>query len=268
MLALALALAAAQAGAAPVPPAELQQSSGPHGTSGNARYDEVGLAGPGPEQGFTATSEALPAGSFAEVTSLANGKTVLVAIAGPGAPHGHAIGLSPRTLAALAMAGGGPVRVRRVTPTAQDIAALRSGQQAVGRADAPAVLLTALRHKIAPAAESVAMPAPVKTAAARPAVTPPPPKLATRATPKPTASPMPKPAPRPAHGAGYYVQVAALSNRANANALATKLGGSAVASGKLWRVRLGPFATSAEAQRGRDGAAHRGYGDAKIVRED
>jgi rare lipoprotein A len=64
------------------------------------------------------------------------------------------------------------------------------------------------------------------------------------------------------------VQVAALSSAERAATLAHQLGGRVVPLGKLYRVQLGPFADSAQAQRARDGAARRGYGDARIVRSD
>src|SRR3546814_20605985 len=77
------------------------QATGPAGTSGAIRnYDDVGYAAVGAAASGTisATSPALPAGAFAEVTALDSGKTILVAIAG-NAPDatGYLLTLSPRS---------------------------------------------------------------------------------------------------------------------------------------------------------------------------
>ena len=60
------------------------------------------------------------------------------------------------------------------------------------------------------------------------------------------------------------VQVAAVSSAARAQALAQELGGHVAAGGGIYRVQIGPFADMATAQRARDGAARRGYGDSRI----
>ncbi|HEX7693165.1 MAG TPA: SPOR domain-containing protein, partial [Sphingomonas sp.] len=79
------------------------------------------------------------------------------------------------------------------------------------------------------------------------------------------AAPVPHAAPATR---GFYVQVAAFSSQPRAAALARSLGGQVIAGGALWRVRLGPYATQNQARQARDGAAARGYGDARVVRED
>ncbi|RYD64875.1 MAG: SPOR domain-containing protein, partial [Sphingomonadales bacterium] len=135
-------------------------ASGPSGSSRSAeqRYDEVGFAGVrgvsggGASDGaIVALHRALPAGSFVEVTSLDTGRTIIVLVTGqlePGA--GGPIDLSAAAARELG-ADGAPslaVRVRRVTPTASDQAALNQGRPATQRPDTPPVLLTALRKHL------------------------------------------------------------------------------------------------------------------------
>ena len=68
-------------------------------------------------------------------------------------------------------------------------------------------------------------------------------------------------------GPGYYVQLAALSNSANANRLAREAGAVVRQGNGLFLVRAGPFADLRTAQAARDDFAGRGYADARIVRE-
>ena len=60
------------------------------------------------------------------------------------------------------------------------------------------------------------------------------------------------------------VQAATFASLDHARALAETLGGRVEPAGRLYRVRLGPFATMADAQRARDDAVARGYGDAIV----
>lgn len=258
--------AIATAAMAQEPPA----SAGPRGTSqefGRDRYDAVGYASwYGEESGqlmangqrfdpqaVVAAHSSLPLGSFAEITALDTGKTILVLIAdrGPGAP-GRLIDLSRGAAKLLGVESNplAPVRVRRVDPPPADQAALRAGKPASPRLDAPATLLTALRKQLPPA------PRPVIPADARPAPVPPR-RPASQAAARPVA-----PA---AHG--LFVQVAALSSQARALALAERLGGGVQAVGPVFRVRLGPFASRAAAEAARARAAAAGYGDARLVQE-
>ncbi|WP_375396366.1 septal ring lytic transglycosylase RlpA family protein [uncultured Sphingomonas sp.] len=253
-----------QAGRTPdLPPASDDgppAASGPAGTSGGAdRYDEVGLAGwygeelagkptasgsPFDPAAMTAAHRTLPLGAFAEVTALDSGRTILVEITdrGPGR-RDRVIDLSRGAaqalgLDAVAVAG---VRVRRVTPAAADQAAIRSGRAAASRLDTPPALLAGLRAQL--------------------------PKTGVPPAPGPAAPPTKIRAPAAA-GSGYFVQVAAFSSRDRAAALARVLGARMIAAGKVYRVRLGPFATIALAAQARDAVAARGYGDARVVRED
>lgn len=224
-------------------------ASGPSGRSGSARHDEVGYAGVrgvsgGDNGAVVAVHRSLPAGSYVEVTGLENGRTILVLVTGsmgPGADH--LIDLSPaaaRQLGSTSMTI--PVRVRAINPTGPDQAALQAGQPAGERPDTPPVLLNALRKQL-PAFNAGAAPAPAPSYGRPPASGP------ARAAPG---------------GKGYYVQVGAFSNAANANGLAQSLGGFVRAGGGLHRVQMGPYRTAGEAEAARAEAARRGYGDARV----
>ncbi|WP_343518396.1 SPOR domain-containing protein [Sphingomonas sp.] len=231
-------------------------SAGPQGSSqlrpGEARYDRVGLAGYAEGQGVFALSDELTAGSFAEVTALDSGKTILVQVRGEGQ---GLIELSGGAAAQLGVSGNPAVRVRRVTVTPQDSVLLSAGQAAPPRADAPQALLVGLRRKLAEQTPAVAKAAPPPRPGPRPAKVQP-------AKAPPTA---PVPA-RPARAtSGLFVQVAALSNAQRARALADQLGGSVRSAGNFHRVQLGPFPNRAAAERARADAAKRGYGDARLI---
>ncbi|GAA4776364.1 hypothetical protein GCM10023219_25030 [Stakelama sediminis] len=135
--------------------------SGPRGSSeavpGEHRYDEVGYAISSQtaanfgNQAMYAASNTLPIGSFAEVTELGGGKTILIKVMAKGPASGSGlIDLSPAAADALGFAPGDsqPVRVRKVMPPAQERAVLNSGQAASARMDAPAALLRVLRKKL------------------------------------------------------------------------------------------------------------------------
>jgi rare lipoprotein A len=119
--------------------------------------------------------------------------------------------------------------------------------------DAPPVLLTGLRTLL-----EKEPPAPTPKPAATKAVAE-----------KPKPAPKPKPsATQPAAEGRYEVQVAAFSTRGRADGVAKAMHGSVQPAGRYFRVRLGPFATRAEADRARDAAATRGYGDARVLTDD
>ena len=233
------------------------------------RYDNVGYAVWASEAGTIAAAHAtLPPGSFAEVTALDTGRTIIVPITSA-ARSGREIELSGAAAQELGLQGDGqaPVRVRAANPTGADLVALRAGRPAPPRPDTPPVLLNALRHKLSgtlgqvtpdfgPATPPVAEPPrSLPRPAARPAAAPPRP------------APIRTPAPARA-GPGYYVQIAALADPARAQALARSAGGAVAAGGGLYRVRFGPFGDLRTAQAARDDVARRGYGDARIVRQD
>ncbi|MBR0551583.1 SPOR domain-containing protein [Stakelama marina] len=259
----------------------------PHGSSeavpGERRYDEVGYAisskdaaGFG-ETGVYAASRTLPADSFAEVTELNGGRTILVKIEGKGPADTSAlIDLSPAAARTLGLTPGDrlPVRVRRMTPTGEDIAALANGGPASRRMDAPELVLKALRKKLPAAAAKPAAAAAAKPVAPKSVAVPAskPPKTARPPSKTPVAAKAEdkpgKAEPKPSANGPYYVQVAALSNEARAKALADKLGGYVKAGGGLYRIRVGGFASKADAEQKRAQIARHGYGDARVYRND
>lgn len=296
-------------------------------------YDAVGYAdiSQGGGTAVSAAHKTLPLPSYAEVTSLTSGKTILVRVERRGPMNDQLIELSPGAAAQLGIAGETKpaVRVRRVNPPEQERAMLRAGGRAPERMETPKGLLDALNRKLSggtavlspkpavlpgaaptpaatpsPAAAAAPKPAPTAKPAAAPALAPAPHPAATPAAkpapapkpvaaapvPHPVATPAAKPAPAPkpaaapvsqatprptATPAGHtaaqgslVVQVAAFSIQASANTVASKLGGQASTAGRLWRVRLGPFATRAEAEAALAKAKGAGYSDARIQRAD
>jgi rare lipoprotein A len=225
------------------------QATGPAGTSGAAEsYDEVGYASVGTGDAITATSATLPAGAFAEVTALDTGKTILLRISGT---ESGPTTLSPAAANLLGVGGTHiPVRVREVDPPDVDAVALREGQPASARMDAPPVLLTGLRTLLKQ--KNAPTPAPTPTPA---------PKAVAQ---KPAPAPRP-PATKLAAKGRYQVQVATFSTRDRAAGVAKAMDGHVQPAGRYFRVRLGPFTTRADANRARDAAAKRGYGDARVV---
>ena len=249
----------ARAETRPVPlPPEAGEREGPAGTSGMGatRYDQVGYASwygdelsgaptasgtPFAPDAITAAHRTLPLGSHAEVTSLETGRTILVLVndRGPGRAD-REIDLSRGAATALGMDGRPSlaVRVRGTSASGPDAAALAAGRPAGPRLDAPPAVLAALRQQLRDYRPS---PAPQR-----------------RALPVGSSS-------APLEVNGFLVQVAAFSSETRARALAASLRGSIADGGGLYRVRLGPFADAASAQRARDDAARRGYGDATII---
>jgi rare lipoprotein A len=265
-LALAL-LAAASAHAQDVYPSETAR--GPHGTSqippGDGRYDSVGYAVVQPlGAAALAVSPNLPVESYAEVTALDSGRTILVRIAETSNVPSAIAAISEGAASQLGVPADRAVavRIRAVRPSAEDQAALRSAGAAQPRIDSPPALLRALRLQLPP-----------QTAPGEPLPPPPPPQPGPIADviPHPAASaaaptkprPVTKPAAlKPAQGR-YLVQVASLSSPERAQALAQKLRGFVKAGGGLYRVQLGPFATEAAAERARAEAVRAGFGDAR-----
>lgn len=191
----------------------------------------------------SAAHRTLPLPSYVEVTRLDTGRTILVRIndRGPADPN-RLIDLSAAAAEQLGITelGMAQVRVRRTNPTVSERMTLRRGQPALARPVMSESLLDILRERAArlprPAGYSPA------AAPATPAGRPP----AATAVP-PVARPAGAPATAPAAGGAYVVQVAAFSSRDRADALARRLGAQVVPAGNIFRVRLGPFATEAEA---------------------
>lgn len=124
--------------------------------SDSMNFDSVGYAAVGQEGGgaISAAHHTLPLPSYAEVTDLKTGRTILVRVErrGPGDSN-HAIELSPGAAAQLGIAAGSNegVRVRRVNPPEQERALLRSGNPAPERMATPKPLLDVLQRKLDPA---------------------------------------------------------------------------------------------------------------------
>lgn len=262
------------------PDAEVARASS---RTAGSRYDEVGVASwYGEEMGpnaraangerfdpaaITIAHRKLPLGSFVEITSLDTGRTIVARVTDRG-PHraGRLIDMSRGAAQLLGMGKRAmfPVRVRDVTLTPGDEAALRAGQPASERLDEPPVLLAALRKRL----NGEAAPA-VPAQVSMPPKAVPVPAAAITSKAKSIVKAPPKPSAAPAVTNGHYlVQIGTFSDRDHAKSLADRLHGGVSSAGKLWRVRLGPFSTSTEANRARDGAIKRGYGDAVVVRQD
>jgi len=212
--------------------------------SDSMNFDSVGYAVVGQDGGgaISAAHHTLPLPSYAEVTDLKTGRTILVRVErrGPGDSN-HAIELSPGAAAQLGIAAGSNegVRVRRVNPPEQDRALLRSGNAAPERMATPKPLLDVLQRKLDPALAQKALdaedrdPVPAKPAAlvkpasaevpTKPAIAPPPAKPkpvrgAAAKTPKLEATPLTTGASTPPKG---YVPSVPVPQQAAAQAPST-----------------------------------------------
>ncbi|HMP46672.1 MAG TPA: septal ring lytic transglycosylase RlpA family protein [Sphingopyxis sp.] len=255
-----------------------------------ADYDDVGyaswygeeLAGsptaigePFNPGGISAAHKTLPLPSYVEVTALDTGRTILVRVndRGPMA-NDRLIDLSRGAAEQLGLSGGvAAVRVRRTNPPMAERAQLRAGGIVAPRLATPDNLLVLLRRKL----DGKPVPAGMATAtASKPTPSAPSPggdrfivEGPGAAPPKSAATPTPKPAPAPAKPAAtgnYIVQVAAFSSEARANAAAKSVGGTVSKAGNLWRVRMGPFASEAEALSAVGTAKAKGFRDAQVQR--
>lgn len=266
--ALALAvLTAAPVAAQDGPP----EGDGPRATSNQGeRYDAVGYSGRGDQPNGVAHAT-LAVGSYVEVTALDTGRTALFAITAPMAGGGgDLIALSNDAMRQLGVEAGAGVRVRDARPTPPEVAALRAGQVASLRLDAPPALLVGLRRELPPRGRQVSdVPAPsirkVDIPASSSGVA-----VATSAPAPARGAPIPVPpspavTPKPAPTSGWGVQVAALSNEARATSLADELGGTARRAGNIWRIQLGPFNDRAGAEAARARIAARGHPQATLV---
>ncbi len=163
-----------------LPPAPLVEAPGAAPVKQDqVNYDEVGYAGTFDGAGVAIAHKTLPAGSFAEVTNLSSGRTILTQViaSGPVGPQ-RIVALSSAAAAQLGMDSMTPgVRVRRTNPPEHERTALRNGGQAAERLETPPALLNALRKKLsvapaimaaAPAPKAVELPAKPAPAAKAP----------------------------------------------------------------------------------------------------
>ena len=233
VLATALLLAACSGGQARLGAASGASIAG-YQTTGLASWYGEELAGSRTASGtrfdpqaITAAHRTLPLGSFAEVTSLDTGQSIIVLIndRGPGRKD-RIIDLSRGAAQQLGFAGRSVanVRIRAVTPSLEDAIALRSGRPAALRPVKPDFVRASSTHPLAPSHTATGL----------------------------------DPSRR------YVLQVASFTNERRARALADVLHADVVSSGSLWRVRTGAMKT-VDLQRTRDALAARGYGDAQIL---
>ena len=115
-------------------------------------YDSVGYASVDEGVGVTAAHRTLPLPTYAEVTSLETGKTVLVRVERRGPMIGKSlVALSPTAAAQLGEGERAAVRVRRVNPPEAERAELRAGRPVAARIETPKSLVEVLRRKLPPA---------------------------------------------------------------------------------------------------------------------
>ncbi|MEI4507946.1 septal ring lytic transglycosylase RlpA family protein [Sphingopyxis sp. CCNWLW253] len=223
--------------------------------------------------GISAAHKTLPLPSYVEVTALDTGRTILVRVNDRGPMVGdRLIDLSRGAAEQLGLTDGvAAVRVRRTNPPAAERAQLRSGKPVPERIATPESLLAILRSK------AKALPVPKAVAAAPPVAAQPAAPIASGKA-KPgddrfvvegpgTTKPAPKPAAAVAVAGKYAIQVGAFSSETRANAAAKSVGGHVTKAGNLWRVRVGPFASDAEARGALGKVKAKGFRDAVVQRD-
>lgn len=220
--------------------------------------------------GISAAHKTLPLPSYVEVTALDTGRTILVRVNDRGPMVGdRLIDLSRGAAEQLGLnAGVSAVRVRRTNPPLAERAQLRAGQPVPERIATPDSLLSILRTKLK------AMPVPKDVAAAPPVEAQPAAPIASGKA-KPGDDRLvvekPKPAtpakPAPAVAGKFVVQVGAFSSESRANAAAKSVGGTVSKAGNLYRVRIGPFASDADARGALGTAKAKGFRDAVVQRD-
>lgn len=227
--------------------------------------------------GISAAHKTLPLPSYVEVTALDTGRTILVRVNDRGPMvNDRLIDLSRGAAEQLGITDGvTSVRVRRTNPPAAERALLRTGKPVRERIATPQSLLAILRGKVKelPVPKTAAASAPASPAIAsatgkagedRFIVEGPGTKM-----PAPEAGPATNPAiaaVKPAAG-DYVVQVGAFSTESRADTAAKSVGGHVAKAGNLWRVRMGPFASDAEARSALAKAKARGFRDALVQRD-
>ena len=237
----------------------------------------------------SAAHKTLPLPSFAEVTNLDSGRTILVRVNDRGPfKKGRIIDISAGAAKQLGVTSQGqfPVRVRRVNPPEFERRQLQAGAQATERLATPPSLLAALRRNLKPgeASPSVASkptkPRPPIVAAAPSAPTAttagaqfdPPDAAMTKAPKNPPAVALPPPMAKTKMAdvstiaSDYFVQIGAFSSQARADAFAKKTGASVVSAGNIWRVRVGPYESEESARAALGPLAAKGYRDARVTR--
>lgn len=219
-------------------------------------YDTVGYTAVDGGAGVSAAHRTLPLPSYAEVTSLDSGKTILVRVERRGPMSGpHLLALSSAAAAQLGVADGAPVRLRRVNPPEAERAELRAGRPAPERIETPKSLVEVLRRKLPSTNIASLRPDAATYVATAPTTT---------ISPAVTADPLRAPAVASAPRA-FVIQAGTFASRANADRAAKALGGFLMPAGKLFRVRSGPFGTRAEADAALAKVRAAGYSDARVT---
>lgn len=231
--------------------------------------------------GISAAHKTLPLPSYVEVTALDTGRTILVRVNDRGPMVGdRLIDLSRGAAEQLGLTEGvSAVRVRRTNPPAAERAQLRAGKPVPERIATPESLLAILRSK----AKALPVPKAAVVTATPVAAQPAPPIASGTAKPgddrfvvEGPGTTRPTPAAKPAVTAAkpaaavagkYVVQVGAFSAESRANAAARSVGGHVTKAGNLWRVRVGPFASDAEARGALGQVKAKGFRDAVVQRD-
>lgn len=234
-------------------------------------FDQVGHAHVGAGEGISIAHRTLPLPSYAEVTSLDTGRTILVRVTRRGPmTGGDIVELSPAAATQLGVSSDrAPIRIRRVNPPEPERAALREGRAAPLRMDTPMSLVAVLRRKLDGAAPTLLpLPKVLGAATSPPSVTPapvkaaPPPVAPVKAA--PAVAVAPKAAPKDIPAGSLVVQIGAFSSQAKSQEIAGKLGASVTPAGKVFRVRMGPFTSRGQAEAALAKARAAGYSDARI----
>lgn len=254
-----------------------------------ADYDDVGyaswygeeLAGQPTANGETfdpaaisAAHRTLPLPSYVEVTALDTGRTILVRVNDRGPMVGdRLIDLSRGAAEQLGLTDGvSGVRVRRTNPPAAERAQLRAGRAVPERIATPDSLLSILRTKLkaVPMSKALAAVPPVEAQPAAPiasaSVKPGDDRLAVEKA-EPATQPAATAKPAPVVAGKYVVQVGAFSSESRADAAAKSVDGTVSKVGNLWRVRIGPFASDADARGALGKAKAKGFRDAVVQRD-
>ncbi|PLK25868.1 sporulation protein SsgA [Novosphingobium sp. TH158] len=237
-------------------------------------FDQVGYAGVdvGGDQGITIAHRTLPLPSYAEVTSLDSGRTILVRVTRRGPMAGSQIvELSPGAANQLGVtAERAPIRIRRVNPPEPERAALREGRAAPLRIDTPKSLVAVLRRKLEPGSAPALLPMPKANEAVAAAAAPVPaaekPAVVKVPVVKAPVAPVAKAPEKPVPAGSLIVQVGAFSSAEKAGTIAKALGARVSSAASLHRVRLGPFATRGQAEAALAKAKAAGYSEARIQR--
>lgn len=255
-------------------------------------YDETGIAswyGPGfhgkvtangelyDQEAMTAAHRTLPMPSLVQVTNLENGRSIRLRVndRGPYA-HGRIIDLSKRAAELLGFHGQGTakVRVQILEPESRQLAMLASGGTAGAAAAPPAVPVESVTVQELPPgsaaapARTAALPAPPPTPGTQRDIEPLRLRTATVAeTPEPVVTQV------PVHRTQIYVQAGAFTQVANAVRLRARLvslgnvqiSKALVGADAFYRVRVGPMANVAEADRTLEMLLGNGFNDARVV---